>query len=84
MQEFDLEFFSAKSKKLLVFVNLMYDLPSLDEDEVHEDSFVDEHKFLISTAYPWYGDIIIYIQTLKVPPHLSWDESRILQHNAKN
>ena len=84
LQEFDLEFVSAKSKKSLVFAELMLDLPSLDEDKIHEDFFVDEHIFLISTVDPWYGDNIIYLQTLKVPPHLSWDERWILWHNAKN
>ena len=34
-------------------------------------TFVDEHIFLISTLDPWYGDIIVYLQTLKVPTHLS-------------
>ena len=41
LQEFDLEFVLTKSKKSLVFVKLMSDLPSLDEDEIHEDSFVE-------------------------------------------
>ena len=27
---------------------------------------------------PWYGDIIVYLQTLKVPTHLSRDERRRL------
>ena len=67
LQEFDLEFVSAKSKKSLIFVQLMSDFPSLDEGEVHEDSFVDEHIFLILTADPWYGGIIVYMQTF----HLS-------------
>ena len=61
LQEFDLEFFLAKSKKSLIFVELIFDFPSLDEGEVHEDSFVDEHIFLISTSDTWYGDIIIYL-----------------------
>ena len=78
LQEFDLEFVSAKSKKSLIFAKLMSDFPSLDKVEVHEDSFVDENIFLISTVDPWYGDLIIYLQTLKVPPHLSWDERRRL------
>ena len=73
-QEFDLEFVSAKSKKLLVFVELISDFPNLDEEEVYEDYFVDEHIFLISIVDPWYGDIIMHLQTLKVPTHLSWDE----------
>ena len=72
-QEFDLEFVSVKLKKSFIFVELISDFPS-EEEEVYEDTFVDEHIFLISTLDPWYGDIIIYLQTLKVPTHLSWDE----------
>ena len=74
LQEFDLEFVSTKSKKSLIFAELISDFPSEEEEEVCEDTCVDEHIFLISTLDPWYGDIIIYLQTLKVPTHLSWDE----------
>ena len=84
MQDFDLEFVSVKSKKSLIFVELISDFPNLDKEEVHEDSLVDEHIFLISNLDPWYGDIIVYLQTLKVPTHLSWDERRRLRHVAKN
>ena len=73
-QEFDLEFISVKSKKLLIFVEIISDFPSVEEEEAYEDTFVNEHIFLISTLDPWYGDIIIYLKTLKVPTHLSWDE----------
>ena len=52
--------------------------------EIHEDSFINEHIFLILTMDPWYGGIFIYLQTLKVPPHLSRDERRWLCHIAKN
>ena len=48
------------------------------------DTFVNEHIFFISTLDPWYEDIIVYLQTLKVPNHLSWDERRRLRHVAKN
>ena len=51
---------------------------------VCEDTFIDEHIFLISTLNPWYGDIIIYLQTLKVPTQLSEDERRRLRHVSKN
>ena len=61
LQEFDLEFVSAKSKKSLVFVESMLDFPSLDKVEFHEDSFIHEHIFLISTVDPWYGDIIVWL-----------------------
>ena len=56
----------------------------MDEGEVHEDSFVDEHIFLILIVDPWYGDIIVYLQTLKVPSHLSRDQRRQLHQVVKN
>ena len=70
----NLEFVSAKSNKSLIFVELISDFPCLEEEEVYEDTFVDDHIFLISTLDPWYGDIIVYLKTLKVPTHLSRDE----------
>ena len=84
LQEFDLEFVLAKLKKSLIFAELISDFPSLEEEDVYEDTFVNEHIFLISTLDPWYGDIIIYLQMLKVPTHLSWDERRRLRHVSKN
>ena len=84
LQEFNLEFISAKLKKSLIFVELISNFPSVEEEEVYEDTFVNEHIFLISTLDPWYGDIIVYLQTLKVPTHLSWDERQQLHHVAKN
>ena len=71
LQEFDIEFVSMKLKKSLIFVELISYFRSLEEEEVYEDSFVNEHIFLISTMDPWYKDIIVYLQTLKVPTHLS-------------
>ena len=70
LQEFDLKFVSTKSKKSLIFVELISNFPSLEEEEVYEDTFVDEHIFLIYTLDPWYGAIIIYLQILKVPNRL--------------
>ena len=61
-------------KKSLIFAELISDFSNLDEEEIYEDSLVDEHIFLISTMDPWYRDIIMYLQTLKVLTHLSWGE----------
>ena len=63
MQEFDLEFVSTKSNKYLIFAELISYFSSETEELVCEDTFVDEHIFLISTLDPWYGDIIVYLQT---------------------
>ena len=84
LQEFNLEFVSEKSKKSLIFADLISEFPSEAKELVWEDTFIDEHIFLISTLDPWYGDIIIYLQTLKVPTHLSRDERRRLHHVSKN
>ena len=35
LQEFDLEFVSVKSKKSLIFAELISDFPSLEEEEVY-------------------------------------------------
>jgi hypothetical protein len=66
-QEFDLDFAFVKSNKSLVFAELMSDFPRLDEDIFHDDSFTDEHIFLISSSYPWYEYILIYLQIMKLP-----------------
>jgi hypothetical protein len=52
LQEFDLDFASVKSKKSLVFAELISDFPRLDEDVIHVDSFAYEHIFLVSSSDP--------------------------------
>ena len=61
LQEFDLEFAKATSKKSLVFVKLICDLPCATTKSEPSDSFPDEFLFLISTTDPWYGDLLIYL-----------------------
>ena len=56
-----MDFQSAKSKKYLVFAELISKFPTGENVVVEDDSFPDEHIFLISTSDPWYGDIIIYL-----------------------
>ena len=48
-----------------------------------EDSFPDEYIFLISTYDPWYGDILVYLQTLKCPAFFSQENRCNLQVNEK-
>jgi len=62
-QEFDLEFEKSKSKKSLVFAELMCDFLRTDMEIVAEEPIADKSLFLISTLDPWYGDIIVYLQT---------------------
>jgi hypothetical protein len=74
LQEFDLDFVSAKSKKSLVFAELISELPVESGDVVPEESPIREDMFLIASSDPWYGDILIYLQTLKCPTSASRDE----------
>jgi hypothetical protein len=71
LQKFDLEFKCAKSKKSLVFAELICDFPHSVMETVAADSLPDESLFLISTDDLWYGDIIIYLQTQTFRPTLS-------------
>jgi hypothetical protein len=52
LQEFDLDFSSTKSKKSLIFSELMSNFCRIDEEIFHDDSFTDENIFLISSSNP--------------------------------
>jgi hypothetical protein len=84
LQEFDLDFVSVKSKKSLVFAELISELPVESGDVVPEELPIRGDMFLITSSDPWYGDILIYLQTLKCPTSASRDEHRRIRHQAKN
>jgi len=83
LQEFDLEFITAKSKKSLVFAELICSLPSSSLPSHTEDHILDETLFLISTLDPLYGDIILYLQTSSFRPGISKDDRRKIRHQYK-
>ena len=76
-------FQSAKRKKSLVFAELIAEFPTEDDVVIQDDSFPDEHIFLIATSDPWYGDILIYLQTSKYPAAYSREYRRKLRLHAK-
>jgi hypothetical protein len=82
LQEFDLEFERAKSKKSLVFAELICDLPSPATESLTEETIPDESLFLINSSDPWYGDIIIYLQTQTFQPDLSSTNHRRIRYQA--
>jgi hypothetical protein len=77
-----LEFEKAKSKRYLVFADLICDLPSTDTKNVAEDYFPNESLFLISFDNIWYGDIIIYIQTQTFQPDISDVDRHCIRYQA--
>jgi len=83
LQEFDLEFAKSKAKNSFVFAELICDLPHVDDDTEPNDSLLDESLFLISTSDPWYGDIILYLQTQCFQPDISREEHCRIRHHSK-
>jgi hypothetical protein len=82
LQEFDLEFTKVKTKKSLVFSELICAFPRADENIEPRDSLPDESLFLISTSDPWYGDILLYLQTQRFQPNISREERRHIRHHS--
>eukprot|EP00253_Pinus_taeda_P030434 PITA_30434 len=83
LQECDLKFTAAKSKKSLIFAELLCSLPSIATSSQLEDSILDETLFLISTLDPWYEDIIVYLQTSSFCLETSKDARRRIRHQAQ-
>ena len=82
LQEFDLEFKHTKSKKSLVFAELICDFPYSEMETVATDSLPDESLFLINTEDLWYGGIIIYLHTQTFWPTLSSTDRRRIRYQA--
>ena len=61
LQEFDLDFISAKSKKSFVFVELISELPVESGDVVPKESPIRGDMFFIESLDPWYRGILIYL-----------------------
>ena len=61
----------------------MCDVPCASMESEPSDSFLDEFLFLISTTDPWYGYLLIYLQTQIFQPNLSCDYYRHIRHHTK-
>jgi hypothetical protein len=51
----------VKSKKSLVFVELISELSVELGDVILEESLIKGDMFLIMSSDPWYGDILVYL-----------------------
>lgn len=83
LEEFDLEFTTAKSKKSLVFTEFLCSLPSNIAPSRLEDHTPDESLFLISTLDPWYRDIIVYLRMSSFRLDLLKDTRRHIRHHSQ-
>ena len=78
-----MEFAKTTSNKFLFFVEIICDLPRTTEETETIDSLLNEWLFLISKTDPWYGDIILYLQTLRYQLVATRDEHHRIRHQAK-
>ena len=76
LQEFDIKFINAKAKKSLTFAELVSEISGNKEEKVEEESWAYGILFLISTTDPWYGTLIIYLQTQRIDAQFSSIERR--------
>ena len=61
----------------------MCDFPCADTETVAEEPIADESLFLISTLDPWYGDIIVYLQTQSFWPEISRSQHRKIRFQSQ-
>jgi hypothetical protein len=73
-----------KSKKSLVFAELISELLVESSDIMPEESPINGDIFLIASLDPSYGDILVYLKTLKFPTSASHDEHQRIWHHARN
>jgi hypothetical protein len=62
----------------------MSEFPWENEEIVITDSFSDEDLFIIASSDPWYGEILVYLQTMNFSSHYSRDDRRQIFHLMKN
>jgi hypothetical protein len=82
LQKYDLEFSTPKSKKALILTKIVTALPSDTTSAPVNTDFLDEHLFYITSDDPWYGDLLIYLQTQIFGNHLSRDDRLHIRHQA--
>jgi hypothetical protein len=64
-------------------VELIFNLPYTNEDSYPSDSLPGESLFLIIMLDPWYGDILLYLQTQHFQPDILCEEHHRIHHHSK-
>ena len=84
LSELDLIFSTPKAKKSLVFAELMAGLPRVSQPLQELESLPNDSLFLMDSSDPWYGDILVYLQTQRFQPSSTKDDRRRLRHLAQH
>ena len=62
----------------------MEGLPRVSAPSQTLESLPNDSLFLIDSLDPWYGDILVYLQTQRFQPELLKDDLRRLRHLAQH
>jgi hypothetical protein len=68
----------------MVFVELILELPVESGDVIPDELHIKGDVFLIASSDPWYGDVLVYLHTLKCPTSSCHDECCHICHQSKN
>ena len=83
LQEFDITIIDKPGKENVV-ADFLSRFTNSDDSLPVEDSFPYEHLFVVSVHSPWYADVANYLDTRKIPTHLSKREKRkIIQQSSR-
>ena len=59
-------------------------LPRVSQPIQDLESLPDDSLFLIDSSDPWYGDILVYLQTQRFQPSTTKDDRRRIRHLAQH
>ena len=83
MQEFDITIIDKPGKENVV-ADFLSRLHIPDDPTAIDDSFPNEHLFILIAQNPWYADIANYLTTGRTSPHFSAKERRLLVEKSFN
>ena len=82
LHEFKVIILDLSSRGNLV-VDILSQIHNDTDITLVNDSFLDEHLFLVSSNTPWFANIVNYLATGKLPQHLlSRENKRIVKNSA--
>jgi hypothetical protein len=82
-QEFNITMLDRPGKDNVV-ADFLSRIKNEDDDTLVDDSFPDEHIFSLSVNTPWFADMENYLDTRRLPSHLSPHEKRKIITQSAN
>ena len=70
LQEFDIAIIDRLGRENVV-ADFLSHFTNSDDNFPVEESFPEEHLFVVLAHSPWYADVANYLATGKLPTHLS-------------